>query len=65
MFVNKNFYLISKAFNKLVNISSCCIVSANKIYYDTTIWCTIKNSTISVDTSLFANVCMFAYASYV
>jgi len=34
---NKFFYLISKIFNKLININSCYIINANKIYRDTAI----------------------------
>jgi len=37
MFVDENFYLISKAFNELVNINSYCIVNLNKIYRNATI----------------------------
>jgi len=34
---NKILYIISKVFNKLVNINNCCIVNANKIYRNTII----------------------------
>jgi len=64
MFVDENFYLISKAFNKLVNISSYCIVNANKIYCNIAIKFTIKNFIISIDTSFLTNACTFAYANY-
>jgi len=64
MFVDENFYSILKAFKKLININNYRIVSSNKIYRNTTIQFTIKNFTISVNTSLFTNVYTFAYASY-
>jgi len=34
---DKILYTILKAFNELINISNCCIVSANKIYRNATI----------------------------